>query len=113
MGTGTRDHIQRRRPFPPERRAHALHAPALLVNRDDRITPNSLAHLTAERIGLIRRVDVARKEDEAKGVRIAKKRLFLFAQPQPVRINDRGPVGHQRVTTGMQSALAATRAEQN
>ena len=104
--------VQRCRPVAPMRCAQTLHPPAFLIHGDNSLVARRLAQFITQRADLIRRVDIARKENEPKGLYGAKQRLFLRRQPKPRRVQYRRPVSHQRVTTGMQSVFSATSAEQ-
>ena len=64
--------------FWPVRRAHPLHAPALLVDQDGRlIAADRVAQSFAERLHLAGIVDVALEEDEPPGLRIAEERDLI------------------------------------
>ena len=105
--------VHRRHPIAPLRGTHALHAAALLVDGDHRVMARRLSYLLTKRANLVGAVDVARKKNEAKGPHVPEERLFLDAEPMARGVEDRGPEGaHQRITTGIQSAFSATRAEQ-
>ena len=104
--------LQWRQPLAPERRAQALHTPALLVNGNGRLAPHSVPHLVTEPRNLCLGPDIARKEDEPERVHIAKKRPLLPRKLMPVRIKDARAKTAHLLTTGIQSARSATSAAQ-
>ena len=87
------DHIQGRRPFAPIGRAHPLHPSAFLVDEDGRIGRGRAQ--VADQAGQLQRFfDIAREEDEAHGLHIPEKRVFLTRQFGPGTAQDGGREPH-------------------
>ena len=110
--TRSPDKVERGRPFAPCGTAQALHAPALLIDGYGGVAPHGVTHLGTQAVNLVGRVDIAGKQDEPKRISIPKERFFVLGQARSIRVKD-GRAKSHRVTTGIQSAPSATRAEQN
>ena len=75
----------------PMRRAHALHAPAFLVDQHRRVgAPDAVAKRFGQRAQLPAIDDVALEQDQAPGARVADERALLGASAGPAQPQTNG-----------------------
>src|SRR2546426_10640609 len=64
----------------------ALHPPALMVHRDEELGPAQSANLGRERDELLRRLEIAREQDDTADRGMTQELLLLRCEPQSRRV---------------------------